>query len=119
MKVIKISEVPETRGVWEGFIGDVKVRPLVNPAAGATKLSMAVVKFPPGARTKFHTHTHEQVLYVVEGKGILATEKEEHMVEPGTLVFVPVGENHWHGATKDSSFTHISITSPGETKVNE
>jgi len=119
LKVIRIWEVPETKSAWEGFVGDVKVRPLVNPSVGAEKLSMGLVKFPPGARTKFHTHTHEQVLYVIEGKGILATEKEENVVEPGTLVFVPIGENHWHGATKDSSFTHISITSPGETKVNE
>ena len=119
MKVIRILDIPSTRSSWEGFIGEVMVRPLVNPSVGAARLRMSVVKFPPGARTKFHTHTHEQVLYVLEGKGILATEEEENIVEPGMLVFVPIGENHWHGATEDSSFTHISITGTGETEVKK
>lgn len=119
LKVVRVADVRATKSSWEGFIGDVMVQPLINPAMGAERLRMTVVRFPPGARTKFHTHTNEQALYVIEGRGILATEDEEHEVEPGTLVFVPVGENHWHGATETSYFTHISITSPGETEVKQ
>jgi quercetin dioxygenase-like cupin family protein len=78
-------------------------------------LSALQVNFSKGARTVFHTHTHPQILYVTKGKGIVATEKEEIVVGPGTLVLFPAGENHWHGATKDSEFSHISITTPGKT----
>jgi quercetin dioxygenase-like cupin family protein len=72
-----------------------------------------LVTFGPGARLNFHTHTFEQILYVTEGKGIVATKSEEKTVTPGTIVFIAPGEIHWHGATKDSSFSHICLQKPG------
>ena len=72
-----------------------------------------LVTFNPGARLNFHTHTFEQILYVTEGKGIVATKQEEQTVTPGTVIFIAPGEVHWHGATEDSSFTHIAIQRPG------
>jgi quercetin dioxygenase-like cupin family protein len=71
----------------------------------------------PGAKNVFHTHTTEQVLYVTEGKGIVGTEGEEVIVEPGTMIFIPAGERHWHGATPHDSFSRFSIITPGETKL--
>ena len=71
------------------------------------------VTFGPGARLNFHTHTYEQILYVTEGKGIVATPEEEQVVTPGTVIFIAPGEVHWHGATGDSSFSHIAIQKPG------
>jgi quercetin dioxygenase-like cupin family protein len=72
-----------------------------------------LVTFSPGARLNFHTHTFEQILYVTEGKGIVATRQEEQIVTPGTVVYIPPGEVHWHGATEDSSLSHIAIQKPG------
>jgi quercetin dioxygenase-like cupin family protein len=75
--------------------------------------SVLLVTFGPGARLNFHTHTYEQILYVTEGKGIVATKKEEKTVTPGAIIYIAPGEVHWHGATKDSSFSHIAIQKPG------
>ena len=72
-----------------------------------------LVTFGPGARLNFHTHTYEQILYVTEGKGIVATREEEKVVTPGAVIFIAPGEVHWHGATDDSSFTHLAIQKPG------
>jgi len=72
-----------------------------------------LVTFKPGSRLKFHTHTFEQILYVTEGKGIVATKTGEKVVTPGTIVYIAPGEVHWHGATKDSSFSHICLQKPG------
>jgi quercetin dioxygenase-like cupin family protein len=72
-----------------------------------------LVTFGPGARLNFHTHTYEQILYVTEGKGIVATRSQETTVTPGTCIFIPPGEVHWHGATQDSSFSHLAIQRPG------
>ena len=112
MKIIElVREVPTahpTGGIWE--IGPVYVTPGVNKETGSTKINVAKVTFPPGCRTTLHTHEHEQVLYIIEGQGILATEKQENVVYPGTLVLVPPGEKHWHGATKSSFMSHLSIT---------
>jgi quercetin dioxygenase-like cupin family protein len=76
-----------------------------------------LVTFKPGARLHFHTHTYEQILYVTEGKGIVATKTEEHMITPGTIVYIAPGEVHWHGATKDSGMSHICIQKPGIKKA--
>ena len=72
-----------------------------------------LVTFGPGARLNFHTHDYEQILYVTEGRGIVATKEEEKVVTPGTVVYIAPGEVHWHGATEDSSFSHIAIQKPG------
>lgn len=76
----------------------------------------AMITFSPGARLDFHTHTFEQILYVTDGIGIVATRQEERVVKPGTIVLIPPGEVHWHGATKDTSFSHVAIYK-GETKL--
>jgi len=97
--------------------GPVYMRRLIDPnMAGGS--SVLLVTFGRGARLNFHTHTAEQFLYITEGKGIIATEKEEQVVTPGTLVIIPPGEVHWHGATEDSSFTHFAMCR-GETKVTQ
>ncbi len=75
--------------------------------------SVLLVTFMPGARLNFHTHTSEQILYVTEGKGIVATKKSERMVTPGQIIYIAPGEVHWHGATPSTAFAHICIQKPG------
>lgn len=94
------------------FVGEVRVQPLIS---GDTGVEMGLVRFSPGARTFLHTHHMTQVLYCVEGRGILATRHEQHLVEPGDVVYVQAEEEHWHGAVADSHFVHLSVRPPGET----
>ncbi len=97
------------------FVGKVFARFLVGEET-AKDIGMGVITFGPGARNVLHSHTSGQILYVTEGKGIVATEDEEVVVTPGTVVYIPAGEKHWHGATEDSSFSHISIAPPHKTE---
>lgn len=75
--------------------------------------SVLLVSFGKGARLNFHAHTYEQILYVTEGKGIVATKDKEEIVTLGSVVYIAPGEVHWHGATKDSTFAHICMQKPG------
>jgi len=70
-----------------------------------------MVNFGKAVRNKFHSHNYEQILIVTEGKGIIATEKEEKVIAAGDVVFIPANEVHWHGATAESTFSHIYINS--------
>jgi quercetin dioxygenase-like cupin family protein len=82
------------------------------PLIGADKtggFGILLVNFKPGAKLNFHTHSDDQILYITEGRGVVATKKEEKIVTPGMVVFFPAGEVHMHGATEDSSFSHIAI----------
>ena len=73
----------------------------------------SLTTFGIGGRLNWHTHDSEQILYVTEGRGIVATKDREYVVTPGCVVFIPAGENHWHGATDDSSMTHLNIQKAG------
>jgi quercetin dioxygenase-like cupin family protein len=76
-------------------------------------LSVGVITFEKGGMTKMHTHDHEQVIYCIGGKGRVVTEKEDKIIGPGTFVFFSPGENHAHGAPKDSQFVQMTITNMG------
>lgn len=73
----------------------------------------SLTTFGIGGRLNWHTHDSEQILYVTEGRGIVATKREEYLLTPGMVVYIPAGEIHWHGATDDSSMTHLNIQKAG------
>ena len=118
MKVLKTSEInPEVASSPIFIRGQVKTQRLLTPETSKSFQS-AIVNFTPGARTKFHTHTGDQILVVTQGNGIVATENEEINVGVGDIIFFPADEKHWHGASKDSSFSHIHIqTKESETSI--
>lgn len=88
------------------MVGDVYVQALTE---GSKQLRVAAVSFPNGSRNIFHTHEAEQVLYIVEGEGIVATEDQELWVSAGDTILIPAGEKHWHGARPDTSMVHLAI----------
>jgi quercetin dioxygenase-like cupin family protein len=122
MKIINIKDV-EAKEVSEDplfFGGKVNTQFVLQEEHRARKIQIVMVRFAPGARNKLHTHSTEQILIVTEGKGIVATKDQEYIVTPGMVIFVPPGEEHWHGATKDSSFAHLSIIGqPHKMKIVE
>jgi len=109
MNVLRSGEEPSEEMSGGIFTGTIRMTPLINEDMGAEELKSALVYFPAGVRNKLHKHTHEQILYVTKGKGIVATEDEEHTVEPGDVIRIPAGEMHWHGATEDEGFEHLYI----------
>jgi len=115
VKVVNIGDVA-TQDASNNpiFRGKVSIQSLIGDSSG--ELRVSVVNFSQSAVNVFHTHTFDQVLYVTEGEGIVATEEKEVKVIPGTVIFIPAGENHWHGVTKDSAFSHIAIMPPGDTR---
>jgi quercetin dioxygenase-like cupin family protein len=116
MKVVTISDVQGQKVKNEMFVGDVVRKQLIDESMAKVLLA-GVVYFAAGSKNNWHTHSNEQILYVVDGKGIVATEKEQVVVTPGMIVHVPAGEKNWHGATEDTPFTQLSLYHPGETKI--
>ena len=118
MKVIEVKDVEVYNASIEPNFtgGQVDIQFIINEKM-AREVNIGLVKFGPGGRTVNHIHTTEQVLYVTEGKGIVATEDEEIMATPGMVFFIPRGEKHWHGATRDASFTHIVIYGQADPKT--
>lgn len=68
------------------------------------------VTFEPRCRNNWHIH-HKgvQVLVCVAGRGWYQEwGKEAVEMTPGTVIAIPEGVKHWHGAAKDSWFQHLT-----------
>ena len=96
------------------FTGEVTIKRVFGRETGATTLNISLVSFPAGVRNIWHTHTHDQCLWILTGRGKVATKEKEYAAEPGMAFFIPAGESHWHGSVGED-FSHISMiggTSP-------
>ena len=40
-------------------------------------------------------------------------------LEPGSVVQIPAGQKHWHGAKADAWFSHLAFITPGNDVRNE
>ncbi len=117
MKIIKPSEIPKEVQHQPLFIGESVMQSLIDK--GMSKDFWSCLRsWPAGARAKFHSHSSDQLIFVTEGKGSMATEEGIEIVHPGEIVFIPAGEKHWHGATKDSAVSYIQIQA-GESQTTQ
>lgn len=103
------------------FIGNSYLNPLVG---SDSPLFLANVTFEPGCRNNWHIHHATsgggQILICTAGYGWYQEEgKEAESLQPGKVIVIPANVKHWHGAKKDSWFSHISIEVPGENTSNE
>lgn len=102
------------------FDGQSFLNPLVGPES---TLFLANVTFEPGCRNHWHVHNASkgggQILICTAGQGWYQEEgKEAVSLEPGKVIVIPANVKHWHGAKKDSWFSHISVEVPGENTSN-
>lgn len=110
MKIIRRDEHQSQQGTT--FTGEVIQERILTPQTEGG-LSISIVHFKDGARTHWHEHPGEQVLYILEGEGRVGNDREEFRVQPGDVVYEGPGEPHWHGAAPGQSMSHISITTVG------
>ena len=98
------------------FIGKSYLQPLAKEG-----ISAANVTFEPKCRNNWHIHHKTgQTLLVVSGRGWYQEwGKPAQELKPGDVVEIPEGVKHWHGAAKDSWFTHIAISVPAEGASSE
>ena len=82
------------------------------------------VTFEPGCRNNWHIHHAEkgggQLLLCTAGEGwYQEAGKPAVSLTTGSVVMIPAEVKHWHGAKKDSWFSHIAVEVPGEGCRNE
>jgi len=107
MKVVSIHEAAKDPYIHPVFTGSDVTRQELAP--GSSEFDVTVVNFGKGVRNRFHAHDTEQILIVIAGEGIVATQSEERTVSKGDVIFIPPGESHWHGATGNTEFSHIFV----------
>ena len=93
----------------------------LNPITTENGVPMYNVTFEPKCRNNWHIH-HKggQILLVTAGRGwYQAWGEEPRELKAGDVVNIPAETKHWHGAAKDSWFTHIAVEVPSEGGSNE
>lgn len=103
------------------FIGKSYLNPLTDPNK---TVFLANVTFEPGCRNNWHIHHATkgggQILICTSGEGwYQESGKEKVSLKPGDVITIPANVKHWHGAKKDSWFSHIAVEVPGENTSNE
>ncbi len=104
------------------FIGNSYLNPLVDPQT--SPLFLANVTFEPGCRNNWHIHHAKkaggQILICIAGSGWYVEEgKAPVSLTAGKVIVIPANVKHWHGAKKDSWFSHIAIEVQGEETSTE
>ncbi len=104
------------------FIGNSFLNPLTDFQNG--QFPLFNVTFEPGCHNNWHIHHAVkgggQILICTAGEGWYQEEgKEPQELKEGSVIVIPPNVKHWHGAKKDSWFSHISIEVPGENTSNE
>ncbi len=92
------------------FIGQSYLNPLVNDPT--LDISVGQVTFEPGCRNHWHIHRDGyQILLVTDGEGwYQEMGTPARLLRSGDTVVTHDGVKHWHGATSDSWFSHLTIT---------
>lgn len=131
-KVYSDDSIPEKHGGFFGqgdfnsgfakyFTGNSYLNPVSKPG---DYLNISNVTFEPGCRNFWHIHHASkgggQVLICVDGNGWYQEEgKPAQALHPGDVVEIPANVKHWHGAAKDSWFSHLAFSYPGEDASTE
>ena len=109
MQIIKSGSRPTRKASSEYFTGNVWQDPIIE-ADEPARVRALKVSFEPEARTAWHTHPLGQTLHVINGVGLIGLRNEApQLIKAGDTVWIPPGEEHWHGASATNSMTHIAI----------
>ena len=86
------------------------------PMESGNGINIANVTFAPSCINHWHIHHGTcQILVGVGGIGWYQIwGQEPQQMIPGVTVTIPEGVKHWHGASKNNWFQHLSIMKEGE-----
>jgi quercetin dioxygenase-like cupin family protein len=103
------TPLPTAKAPASNFTGDVYVTPIYS-GTEPSRMTVALVRFTPGARTHWHRHAVGQTLHVTEGVGLVGTRDGSVLrVRAGDTVACLPDEEHWHGAAADTFMSHLAL----------
>ncbi|KAA6300113.1 MAG: hypothetical protein EZS26_003744 [Candidatus Ordinivivax streblomastigis] len=102
---------PKGEIMTANFVGTAYVKMLVADADSTFDTQVYDVTFERGTRNNWHSHPGGQLLLCTAGEGYYQERgKPIQLLKVGDVVEIRPNIEHWHGATPDSEFTHIGIT---------
>jgi quercetin dioxygenase-like cupin family protein len=102
---------PTSKNPPEQFAGDVWLDSIAAPHTDDQRMTVALVRFAPGARTAWHSHARGQYVRVVSGVARFGGRDGVVVdVHPGQTIYTPPGEDHFHASANGTFMEHIAMT---------
>jgi quercetin dioxygenase-like cupin family protein len=103
-------------------VKEVVIERISDRVTDTSGLNISIVSFPPGTRRPWSSHSQDQYVWIISGKGIITSMNGEAELNSGTLIFVPAYSKHQHGASEEIGMTQLSIIGgdkPRETRLSQ
>ena len=103
-----LTQSTSTTAAQSNFVGGAPTRSDVD-------VRTSRLRFEPGARSNWHSHSNFQIIMAAEGRGRTQVRGEPmQQMQPGVPVHAAAGVVHWHGAAPDHFMVQLTFSS-GET----
>jgi mannose-6-phosphate isomerase-like protein (cupin superfamily) len=90
---------------------DREFRYLVDSEVGCEDVTQFIGVIPPG-RAPDHSHVYDEVLYVIEGRGLVHMGGESHAIGPGSCLHLPPLFEHALENTTDAPMRVLGVFHP-------
>ncbi len=108
MKIVHYDKVPLEPVYAEGAEG-AQIRWLIAQKDGAPNFAMRLFEVAPGGHTPYHEHEWEHENYVLEGEGVLQTERGDLPFGPGDSIYVDPGMVHSYKNTGNTTLKFLCL----------
>lgn len=70
----------------------------------AKNITFGIAEVPPYGKMSPHIHKkEEEVIYIVKGYGYVVVNKEKEAIKPGSVIYLPIGSEHFlHNESGDT-----------------
>lgn len=81
--------------------------------SSARNLVFGLAEFPGGTLAAAHVHVaEEEIIYILEGAGVILAGDQEVALQPGVAVYIPPGLTHQIRADGETPLKLVTLFSP-------
>ena len=107
----------EVQVLIEGLKKDDKYQPLLEGNKNSVKMEAGRVTKLCGEKGSLHsTKNYEEILMVLEGKGVINIGGKEYSVKAGEIIYIPPHHEHQVRNDKSQKFEYIYVAAPAVDK---
>ncbi|HEY4019833.1 MAG TPA: cupin domain-containing protein [Pseudonocardiaceae bacterium] len=94
-----------------------RVRPVLTESFGCTYLTETVLSIPAGTPPPHDSGEHEELLFVLRGRGRLLLDGAAHEFGPESGIHIGPGETYQLEVTEDAEIVSVQVTEPAGADV--
>jgi quercetin dioxygenase-like cupin family protein len=92
-------------------------RIMMDPVLGSKHVALGFTVYPVGEKGASHSHTGEETIAILKGKAKVSSMKEQQILEPGDVVYLPPKETHIMENAGEEELQFLWVyTPPGDEK---